>query len=163
MLGRDKGLADPKMTVFKEYLRTIWFGMYSRSRGVEGSSGIEHVYIGEMKHGISGLHSWVRFATEEKKGDINYLGFLSVIDLGEVGTIIFHFTFHLAELSLNLTFTHFYQMNFIILMIIYSIIFIIVLIACYLFSYQRLLLVSNANAKYKSITEYKYSSNSDKF
>ena len=76
------------MSEFKEYLRRIWFGMYSRARGVEGSSGIEHVYIGEMKNGISGLPSWVRFATEEKKGAINYLGFLSVIDLGEVSFII---------------------------------------------------------------------------
>ena len=83
-----KGLADPDMKVFKEYLRTIWFGMYSRARGIEGSSGIEHVYIGELKRGISGLHSWVRFASEEEKGEINYLGFLSVVDLGEVGWLI---------------------------------------------------------------------------
>jgi len=78
----SKGRADADETHFKEYLRTVWFGMYSRSKHAVGSSGFEHVFVGEMKNGISGLHSWVRFASQELLGDINYLGYINDVQLG---------------------------------------------------------------------------------
>jgi len=80
----QKGLASSSVSSFKSYLRTIWFGMYSRSRGVVGSSGIEHVFVGEWKESdIQGLHSWIRYAILEQQGYINYLGYIRLINLGE--------------------------------------------------------------------------------
>jgi len=39
------------------------------------SSGFEHVFVGEERAGkIMGLHNWVQYYIEEKKGNINYLG-----------------------------------------------------------------------------------------
>ena len=39
------------------------------------SSGFEHVFVGEESRGsITGLHNWIQFYLEEKKGLVNYLG-----------------------------------------------------------------------------------------
>lgn len=66
-------------------LRLIWFNMYSRGQGKIGSSGFEHVFLGELKNNqVSGLHNWVYFGEEEKKHEINYLGYMKKIDLGGV-------------------------------------------------------------------------------
>jgi len=78
----SKQMADADETRFREYLRTIWFGMYSRAKNVVGSSGFEHVFVGELKNGISGLHSWVRYAMLEQLGELNYLGYTQQIQLG---------------------------------------------------------------------------------
>ncbi len=80
----SKGLAQPNVELFKEQMKNIWFGLYQRAPGKQGSSGFEHVFLGEFKNGISGLHSWVRFVTEEAKGDLNYLGYTRVLSLGKV-------------------------------------------------------------------------------
>lgn len=46
-----------------------------------GSSGFQHVFVGELnKHsseGVSGLHNWIRFETLEQQGDVDYAGFLT--------------------------------------------------------------------------------------
>ncbi|XP_032779443.2 poly(U)-specific endoribonuclease homolog [Daphnia magna] len=76
-------LAESNVERFKEQLRNIWFGLYQRAPGKQGSSGFEHVFLGEFKNGISGLHSWVRFVTEEAKGDINYLGYTRTMSIGK--------------------------------------------------------------------------------
>ena len=44
----SKGLADADPIVFAEYLRTIWMGFYNRGGGINSSSGLEHVFLGEM-------------------------------------------------------------------------------------------------------------------
>ena len=63
------------MADFKHVLYDLWFAPYRRGSGYNGSSGFEHVFMGEEKNGkISGLHNWVQFYLEEKKGTINYLG-----------------------------------------------------------------------------------------
>lgn len=59
-------------------LRHIWFDLYSRHRGVMGSSGFEHVFLGEIDDGkVKGSHNWIWFYQMEKKGLINYQGYLS--------------------------------------------------------------------------------------
>ena len=68
--------------VFKEYFKTIWFGMYSRAKNNNcGSCGFEHDFVGELKNGITGLHSWLRYYDQERSGNMNYLGYINRIQL----------------------------------------------------------------------------------
>ena len=63
---------------FKSLLHNIWFTNYSRSRGGKrNSSGFEHVFVGEIKEdGVTGFHNWVQFYLEEKKGNVDYRGYI---------------------------------------------------------------------------------------
>ncbi|XP_046643318.1 uridylate-specific endoribonuclease-like [Daphnia pulicaria] len=79
----SKGLADADIAVFKEYLRLIWLGQYNRGGGIEGSSGLEHVFLGEKNgNSISGYHGWIKFYQDELAGRMNYLGYMVKLDLG---------------------------------------------------------------------------------
>jgi poly(U)-specific endoribonuclease len=78
-------LADASVAVFKEYLRQIWLGQYNRGGGFRGSSGFEHVFLGEKDNTtIQGYHSWFKYYRDEQAGKINYLGYLHKTDLGAV-------------------------------------------------------------------------------
>ncbi|CAL4245523.1 unnamed protein product, partial [Meganyctiphanes norvegica] len=62
---KDKELIKKPL---EEVLKDMWFSPYSRSnpKGVNGSSGFEHVFVGETnKNGVSGFHSWVYFFQEQ--------------------------------------------------------------------------------------------------
>lgn len=63
---------------FKKLLYNIWFKMYTRQRGDGAdSSGFEHVFTGEIKNGqVSGFHNWIQFYLEEKKGTVDYKGYI---------------------------------------------------------------------------------------
>jgi len=63
---------------FKGLLHEIWFSNYSRSRGGKrNSSGFEHVFVGEIVDDeVSGFHNWIQFYLEEKKGTIDYRGYI---------------------------------------------------------------------------------------
>lgn len=62
----------------------IWFTPYSRSPSVIGSSGFEHVFLGEIKKSqVSGFHNWLFFEKEEQEKDINYKGYMTSLDLGD--------------------------------------------------------------------------------
>jgi len=64
-------------------LNTTWFAPYSRSGNVLGSSGFEHVFVGEIKNqGVTGFHNWVKLYLEESGGRANYYGYLKKKDLG---------------------------------------------------------------------------------
>lgn len=71
-----KGKAPASEAAFKERLHQMWFGLYRRK--VENdSSGFEHVFVGEEKDGaIVGLHNWIQLYMEEKKGNLNYMGYI---------------------------------------------------------------------------------------
>lgn len=61
---------------FAKMLQTIWFDLYRRE-GALDSSGFEHVFVGEVKNGdVSGFHNWIQFYLEEKKGDLDYRGYI---------------------------------------------------------------------------------------
>lgn len=63
---------------FMRLLYTIWFDLYKRERGgPRDSSGFEHVFVGEVKDGsVTGFHNWIQFYMEEKKGDLDYRGYI---------------------------------------------------------------------------------------
>eukprot|EP00550_Attheya_septentrionalis_P005727 CAMPEP_0198280736 /NCGR_PEP_ID=MMETSP1449-20131203/746_1 /TAXON_ID=420275 /ORGANISM="Attheya septentrionalis, Strain CCMP2084" /LENGTH=478 /DNA_ID=CAMNT_0043976175 /DNA_START=98 /DNA_END=1534 /DNA_ORIENTATION=- len=72
----DKVPAD--LAGFKKLLHSMWFDLYGRSRGGRpDSSGFEHVFVGEVKNGeVSGFHNWIQFYLEEKKGTVDYRGYI---------------------------------------------------------------------------------------
>lgn len=66
---------------FKKVLNSIWFELYSRSGGGRrrrmDSSGFEHVFVGEVKNDqVSGFHNWIMFWLEERKGNVDYRGYI---------------------------------------------------------------------------------------
>lgn len=85
-----------------DLIKRLWFEFYPRNKNVTlSSSGFEHVFLSEVKKGkIIGLHNWIYFAEAEKRGDLNYKGWLRVIDLGKVVSKNFLFKFILkSEIS----------------------------------------------------------------
>lgn len=45
----------------------------------QDSSGFEHVFVGETRgeKEVIGLHNWIQFYLQEKRGNIDYKGFMS--------------------------------------------------------------------------------------
>jgi len=71
-----KGLAPAGEDQFKTVLNELWFKLYRRVVDND-SSGFEHVFVGEAKDGaITGLHNWVQLYLEEKKGELDYMGYI---------------------------------------------------------------------------------------
>ena len=73
--GRDARAKKLRSALdLKHLLFDLWFAPYRRFKPND-SSGFEHVFVGEESRGaITGLHNWVQFYLEEKKGNVNYLG-----------------------------------------------------------------------------------------
>eukprot|EP00587_Corethron_hystrix_P005135 CAMPEP_0113329430 /NCGR_PEP_ID=MMETSP0010_2-20120614/20903_1 /TAXON_ID=216773 ORGANISM="Corethron hystrix, Strain 308" /NCGR_SAMPLE_ID=MMETSP0010_2 /ASSEMBLY_ACC=CAM_ASM_000155 /LENGTH=480 /DNA_ID=CAMNT_0000191533 /DNA_START=94 /DNA_END=1536 /DNA_ORIENTATION=- /assembly_acc=CAM_ASM_000155 len=67
-------LSDP--SGFTKLLYKLWFDLYNRSRAKD-SSGFEHVFVGEVKNGeVTGFHNWIQFYLAEKKGEVDYKGYI---------------------------------------------------------------------------------------
>lgn len=78
-------------TNFRDTFHQIWFGQYSRSGSTLGSSGFEHVFLGELKSGeVSGFHNWLYFNREESNSNLNYRGYLDYASFGERGSLVAH-------------------------------------------------------------------------
>jgi poly(U)-specific endoribonuclease len=70
------GKATADRSDFIQLLHSIWFELYGRD-GKNDSSGFEHVFIGEIDdQEISGFHNWVQFYLQEKKGFVDYRGYI---------------------------------------------------------------------------------------
>ncbi|KAL1228919.1 Endoribonuclease endu-1 [Trichinella pseudospiralis] len=94
-----KKLVPEDKLKFKNLLFTQWFGLYTRSHGHLGSSGFEHVFIGEWrKHIVEGQHYWLRFYFLEKQRHINYKGWL-LHDKNVAATIHYDWGSHHKEIG----------------------------------------------------------------
>lgn len=71
-------LAPESLAEFMAQVYEAWFTNYYG----QSSSGFEHVFVGEERKSkktgrpeVIGMHNWLQFYREEKKGNINYLGY----------------------------------------------------------------------------------------
>ncbi|XP_063967839.1 poly(U)-specific endoribonuclease-B-like isoform X2 [Lytechinus pictus] len=74
-----KGKISGTVRDFKHDLYDLWFKLYKRTRGREkaDSSGFEHVFVGETKNKeVIGFHNWIQFYLEEKRGNVDYTGWI---------------------------------------------------------------------------------------
>jgi len=73
----SKGKAKASVPEFKKQLYSIWFELYARTGRINDSSGFEHVFLGEIKNGaVIGFHNWIQFFIEEKRGNVDYKGYI---------------------------------------------------------------------------------------
>lgn len=72
-----KHKAPAGVAEFKTMLNSAWFGLYRRK--VENDTcGFEHVFVGEVQDDghVSGMHNWIQLYQQERKGALNYLGYI---------------------------------------------------------------------------------------
>lgn len=72
------GLVTSTSDLFQK-LQKIWFTEFSRTKNIIGSSGFEHVFVGEInedKMEISGLHNWIMTYKLESDRTVNYQGYM---------------------------------------------------------------------------------------
>lgn len=83
---QEKGIVSDNPKDHQKLLKELWFDFYPRNKNTnKTSSAFEHVFLAEAKKGkIIGLHNWIFFADAEKKGELNYKGWMKNVDLGEV-------------------------------------------------------------------------------
>merc|ERR1711909_230038 len=82
----NKGVFTGSQEDWQRHLYDTWFGMYDRAptRTILGSSGFEHVFIGEIKNGaVGGFHNWFHWYYLEMRGELNYLGYWETAEFGE--------------------------------------------------------------------------------
>ena len=69
---KANGLFTKSKAEFEDLLSELWFSVYSRGKRIKGSSGFEHVFLGEKKNGaVQGFHNWVYFNHLEEMGEVN--------------------------------------------------------------------------------------------
>ena len=72
----SKGVCGGSDRDFERLLHDTWFKLYRREVRND-SSGFEHVFVGESDEDqVKGFHNWVQFFLEERKGKLDYQGFV---------------------------------------------------------------------------------------
>jgi len=82
---QDRGVFTGSETDWSDYLYEIWFNLYDRAKATLGSSGFEHVFMGECCKGgkVGGFHNWWHYYYLEKQGALNYLGYWEQASFGQ--------------------------------------------------------------------------------
>ncbi|KAA8491805.1 Poly(U)-specific endoribonuclease-C [Porphyridium purpureum] len=74
LIGEEEGKND--MEAFKRWLYRTWFYFYRRD-GANDSSAFEHAFLGELRDDkVIGMHNWMQIMVEEKRGNLNYTGYI---------------------------------------------------------------------------------------
>jgi len=81
---------------WERHLYDTWFGMYDRAKTILGSSGFEHVFVGECckKGEVGGFHNWYHFYLLEAAGQIDYRGYMEHVSLGRGDGVTMSFTWN---------------------------------------------------------------------
>lgn len=84
----EKKLLNESDSAHYDLLKNLWFDLYPRKKGTNSSSsGFEHVFVTELnKKKVTGTHNWIYYATAEKRGEIDYKGWLNFADLSDVSS-----------------------------------------------------------------------------
>lgn len=85
------GYITGSMSDFLTTLRKIWFDFYPRSSHTThlDTSGFEHVFVGETTGTkVDGFHNWIQYYLEEKRGNLNYLGFVYTKQVLKMKTVV---------------------------------------------------------------------------
>jgi len=73
------GCESASKSYFKQLLKDIWFGLYSRKNGAMDTSGFEHVFVGEISgSSVSGFHNWIQIYQQELAGNLDYFGYTDI-------------------------------------------------------------------------------------
>eukprot|EP01062_Namystynia_karyoxenos_P000784 TRINITY_DN1028_c0_g1_i4.p1 TRINITY_DN1028_c0_g1~~TRINITY_DN1028_c0_g1_i4.p1 ORF type:complete len:417 (+),score=112.14 TRINITY_DN1028_c0_g1_i4:79-1251(+) len=91
------GLAPLGVQEFKAEIYELWFAPYTAHGRPQFASGFEHVFAGQEtrdkcsgKSLVTRLHNWVQFWQEERKGRVDYMGFMGrTEDDSRVATVRF--------------------------------------------------------------------------
>mmetsp|Transcript_20566 Transcript_20566/g.23292 ORF Transcript_20566/g.23292 Transcript_20566/m.23292 type:complete len:483 (+) Transcript_20566:139-1587(+) len=98
---------------FMKLLYRIWFQLYTKDHSGDGhdSSGFEHVFVGEIKNGkVSGFHNWIYFYLQERKGNVDYKGYIKPRNHSNTATndddhvLTLQFTWHGIEKTVGTSF-----------------------------------------------------------
>ena len=74
---KDRKIFSKSLSEFKKVLKELWFDVYSRGNRIYGSSGFEHVFMGEKKNGeVQGFHNWAFFYEMEQKNKVRKLSLI---------------------------------------------------------------------------------------
>lgn len=105
----------------KDMLNKIWFTVYSRGHKKLGSSAFEHVFLGEIKRDeVSGFHNWIYFGNQEDNKNLNYLGYLNLVQFQGV-SIKLNYTFpSFCKRVCNVFFYFYYFQGALLLQYIYN-------------------------------------------
>jgi len=92
----EKGAFTGTWEDWGRHLYDTWFGMYDRAKTILGSSGFEHVFIGECCKGgeVGGFHNWYHYYMLEAAGLIDYRGYMEYVSLGRGDGITMSFTWN---------------------------------------------------------------------
>lgn len=79
----DYGFIDPDDFERKDVLRRIWFTMFSGS-----SCGFERVFASEnYDTDFIGVQDWIYFENQESAKNIDYMGYVDKLNLGDVSNL----------------------------------------------------------------------------
>ncbi|XP_066581125.1 endoribonuclease CG2145-like [Prorops nasuta] len=81
----QRGLVDPDDFDRKDMLHHIWFQVFDGS-----TSGFERIFTSEIYDGaaVVGVQDWIYFDYQESKGNIDYLGYVDKLNLGNETSLL---------------------------------------------------------------------------
>ncbi len=74
----------------RDFIDTAFFNMYVRCSSVEGTSGFEHSFCGEIDDSqVKGYHNWISFYLDELNGDLDYTTFIEEENISSEASVYY--------------------------------------------------------------------------